>query len=283
MVATVAGIHLGIDTHANRPAANTVPDGSIYSCSTHSLIYKSNYAGNSWSTWATLGSAASGSITASGYTQSTAKLLGRSTASTGAIEEITVGSGLSLSAGSLTATGGAAGALAFLEAHTAASSSSLDFTSFISSTYDTYLIEGVALVMGTDNVDLRVEIGTGGGPTYDTGNNYHWAAIGFSSGNTQFNDSGSSGIAKLVKGMDNGLTAFAFTDFSLTAMNLQSTTLNKALFGKTYYLDNSSNVIFSTWGMIWTTAATAVTALRFIPSSGNIASGTIRIYGVSKT
>ena len=33
-------------------------------------------------------------------------MLGRSTASTGAIEEITVGSGLSLSAGSLTATGG---------------------------------------------------------------------------------------------------------------------------------------------------------------------------------
>ncbi len=55
MTATVAGIHLGIDTHANRPAANTVPDGSIYSCSTHSLIYKSNLAGNSWATWATLG------------------------------------------------------------------------------------------------------------------------------------------------------------------------------------------------------------------------------------
>lgn len=106
MTATVAGIHLGIDTHANRPAANTVPDGSVYSCSTHGLIYKSNYGGNSWATWATLGAGASGSITASGYTQNTARLLGRTTASAGAIEEITVGSGLSLSAGSLTATGG---------------------------------------------------------------------------------------------------------------------------------------------------------------------------------
>lgn len=57
MVATVAGIHLGIDTHGNRPAGNTVPDGSIYSCSTHSLVYKSNYAGNSWATWASLGTA----------------------------------------------------------------------------------------------------------------------------------------------------------------------------------------------------------------------------------
>lgn len=54
MVATVSGIHLS-GTHAARPAANTVPDGSLYSCSDHSLLYKGDYAGNSWSTWATLG------------------------------------------------------------------------------------------------------------------------------------------------------------------------------------------------------------------------------------
>lgn len=42
---------------------------------------------------------------ANGLTMATARLLGRTTASSGAAEEITVGSGLSLSAGSLTATG----------------------------------------------------------------------------------------------------------------------------------------------------------------------------------
>lgn len=47
-----------------------------------------------------------GSVTTDGITMSTARLLGRTTASTGAVEEITVGSGLSLSAGSLTSTGG---------------------------------------------------------------------------------------------------------------------------------------------------------------------------------
>lgn len=113
MVATVAGIHLGIDTHVNRPAGNSCPDGSLFSCSTHGLIYKSNFVGNSWATWATLGGVPSGSITASGYTQNTARLLGRTTAAAGAIEEITVGSGLSLSAGSLTATGVGGGIVAF--------------------------------------------------------------------------------------------------------------------------------------------------------------------------
>jgi hypothetical protein len=49
-------------------------------------------------------------ITAIGAQMNTSKLLGRSTASTGAIEEITIGSGLSLSGGTLTATGGSGGA-----------------------------------------------------------------------------------------------------------------------------------------------------------------------------
>lgn len=43
----------------------------------------------------------SGSITASGYTMATDKLLGRDTASTGAIEELSVGGGLSIASGTL--------------------------------------------------------------------------------------------------------------------------------------------------------------------------------------
>ncbi len=60
-------------------------------------------------TWANLKAglanvfAPKGLITASGLTQSTARLLGRTTAATGAVEEISVGSGLSLATGALTA------------------------------------------------------------------------------------------------------------------------------------------------------------------------------------
>jgi hypothetical protein len=50
------------------------------------------------------GAAASGSITTSGLTQATARILGRTSASTGAVEEIQIGSGLSLSAGELSST-----------------------------------------------------------------------------------------------------------------------------------------------------------------------------------
>lgn len=50
-----------------------------------------------------------GAVTTSGLTMATARLLGRTTASTGAVEQITVGAGLSLSAGALTATGSGSG------------------------------------------------------------------------------------------------------------------------------------------------------------------------------
>lgn len=53
--------HLLTGTHAARPAATTVPDGTLYACSDHSLVYQSDTA--TWSTWATLGTA--GAITAS--------------------------------------------------------------------------------------------------------------------------------------------------------------------------------------------------------------------------
>jgi hypothetical protein len=53
--------------------------------------------------------ATAGAITGSGLTMVTARILGRSTAATGAVEEITVGSGLSLTGGTLTATGGGGG------------------------------------------------------------------------------------------------------------------------------------------------------------------------------
>ena len=48
-------------------------------------------------------------ITTSQYKMATARILGRSTASTGAIEEISIGSGLSLSAGTLSTTGTGSG------------------------------------------------------------------------------------------------------------------------------------------------------------------------------
>ena len=60
-------------------------------------------------------------VTAIGAQMGTGKLLGRSTAGSGAIEEISIGSGLSLSAGTLSATGGGGGLTKFTEAESTSS------------------------------------------------------------------------------------------------------------------------------------------------------------------
>jgi hypothetical protein len=70
------------------------------------IVFDDTTVQNTAWTGSVAASAVSGAITTSGLTQSTARILGRTTASTGAIEEIQIGSGLSLSAGELSATGG---------------------------------------------------------------------------------------------------------------------------------------------------------------------------------
>jgi hypothetical protein len=59
-------------------------------------------------TAADVGAAATGAIGSSGLTMTTGKILGRSTAGTGAVEEITLGTGLSFNGGTLNGTMGAA-------------------------------------------------------------------------------------------------------------------------------------------------------------------------------
>lgn len=233
MPATIAGSHLGIDTHANRPAANAAgqPIGALYSCSTHGLIYKTD--GSTWSTYATL---------------------------------------------SGTDTNG----LVLLQQATASSSAQLDFTTFISATYDDYLIEGLGIAPATNAVDFRLIVGTGGTPTYDTGNTYEWVGNGYGSDGVAHTNVGATGIAKIFNSMSNA-AAYGNGSFSIFAKHLQSTSIRKQFHGTGQFVTSAPRNAFFTWGASWTTSGTAVTALRFNMSSGNIATGTIRIYGIVKT
>ncbi len=57
MVATRFAEHLLVGDHASRPAANAVPEGTLYSCTDHDLVYQSDTS--TWSTWATIGGGSS--------------------------------------------------------------------------------------------------------------------------------------------------------------------------------------------------------------------------------
>lgn len=109
-----AAVLTGLSTATNAviDAADTVLTalGKLQAQITANLATLTGHTGNTSNphstTAAQVGAATSGAVTGSGLTMATARLLGRSTASTGAVEEISVGSGLSLSGGTLSASGG---------------------------------------------------------------------------------------------------------------------------------------------------------------------------------
>lgn len=264
-----------------------------------------------------------GAVTGSGLTQATARLLGRTTASTGAIEEITVGTGLSLSAGSLTATGGAAtittkdegstlsstvttldfvgagvtasgagatttitipgggsSALVLLESHTASASATLDFTAFVNSAlYDDYLFVVSGLVAATNNVDLYMRVSTNGGSSYAAGgSDYHTAVFAWASSGTA-NTGGTTDriMVRNTGEMSNATTASVNGWVRLHVPH--STALHKRVDGEfSYYTVNTVRAIIGATYL----STTAVNAFRFLFSSGNIASGSIRVYGIAK-
>jgi hypothetical protein len=181
--------------------------------------------------------------------------------------------------------GGGTGALVFLEAHTAATSATLDFTTFVSGTYDTYKIIGTELIIATNTSHFQMEVGTGGGPTWDTGNNYEWSRGAYTTGGsgTGTVDFASTAVPRIFATMANA-AGYGFGQFELMAYALQSTSIRKSFLGQVYYVTSvGPAAVIGPLGIQWTTAGTAVTALRFLASSGNITSGTIRIYGVSKS
>jgi hypothetical protein len=117
-----------------RTASNTLAiasSGSDYAPATSgSDILKGSGSGGFSSASAGTDYVAPGAITSSGLTMATARLLGRSTASTGAPEEISIGSGLSLSAGSLSATGSSGGKILQVVQATKTDTASVTGTTF---------------------------------------------------------------------------------------------------------------------------------------------------------
>lgn len=174
--------------------------------------------------------------------------------------------------------GGGGGALVLLEQHTASTSATLDFTTAISATYDTYEIHFVAIMPATD-ANPRFLCSTDGGSTWDsTSGHYDWLENGTPSG---------------ISGGSDSDTALKMVDY-----NMNATGQRNALAGVGHlYLSSAGYATFvfeinaGITGqnkpiMITTTghylSATSPNALRFMLSSGNIASGTIRVYGIAK-
>lgn len=173
------------------------------------------------------------------------------------------------------------GALVLLEQHTASTSASLDFTTFISSTYDTYQFQFVNVLPASNNVDLYLLFGTGAGPTWDTGSNYNWSMAEWNQGAGGQAFGGGIGTTQIIIAKGQISTSTFTYNGHAELYNPQSTSQYKFVTVDASYRDFNSNFYRMLSGGEYI-SATAVTGIQFKYNSGNIASGTIRVYGITK-
>lgn len=277
---------VGRDTRANQPAATAVSEGALYYVTDEQVLERSN--GTIWQDVTPNANVANDSVTYAKLQNVSAasKLLGRGDSGAGDPQEITVGTGLTMTGTTLSASGGGGGgSLVLLEQHTAAGSASLDFTTAISATYDEYLIEFVNLVPSAAGAFPWLRMSTNGGVSYDSGANYSYDSFAIFASNFDIASRvAQTKIALTCDGTATGQPTTAGFSFSgsVRLMNPGSTSLFKQIIGQTYgYEASTPSRLMSTIQGAYE-IATAVNALRVMYSTGNIASGTVRIYGVAK-
>jgi hypothetical protein len=180
------------------------------------------------------------------------------------------------------------GPLVLLDTKTAANSATLDST-VLSAAYDEYEVHIVGLIPATDNTQLLLRFSIDGGSTYKAGaTDYHFASLGVNEGGVSTNNN-SAGATAIQIGSSNGISNTAASgglNARITISNVNSTSATKTADwrGVHHNITNGTNITTGGGaGLLAALQTSAVNAIRFLMSSGNITSGTIYIYGVRKT
>jgi len=171
---------------------------------------------------------------------------------------------ISATSGSVTIGGAAVGgALELIATLTASNSSTLDFTGFDASKYSNYQFYFQSIKPNTQYVSLKALASTDGGSNYATSNYQGGSTSSIFVNNTSTlgDHNASSGIVYVYDPAD----TTAYTTFvSRVARNH----------------GGSSTVTGNNNAVSHYQVKTAVNAIRFLPSSGNLTSGRILCYGV---
>jgi hypothetical protein len=178
---------------------------------------------------------------------------------------------------------GGGGGFVLVEQHTASNTAELDFTTCISSTYDNYQLQFVNLLPATTSNIAKLQVSTDGGSTYVGGSSYtYFLGISGTSGDGSTQHSNGDSFIPIATN-DGSLSNAAAGGVSGTLQLYApgNASVNLSFRAELIFLHTNGFYYVIDAGGSWQ-GLTAVNAFRVIMNSGNIASGTVRCYGLAK-
>lgn len=162
-----------------------------------------------------------------------------------------------------------------ISTQTASNSASLNFTSGIDSTYRAYVFIYKAIIPATDATDLYMSSSTDGGVSYAVTKQQAQARRASSTASWTYN-----GAAAVVLGysLSNSLARYT-ANGTVTLYNPSDTTAYKLIGWESSMYNNGAEPILVVGAGSFETAS-AINAVQFIMSAGNITSGDITMYGI---
>ena len=174
----------------------------------------------------------------------------------------------------------AGGAWTFITSVTASNSSTVDFLTSFSTTYDTYLCTFNNIV-GEDGREFRVLVAIGGSPR-STSADYRYGYHGWGDHNAaDTNGTTSSTYIRMNGGF--GTSTGEATNGNIWFHSPTNTTRYKHLTWNLSEFNNSAALRNRDGAGLFQGATTALTGFQFYSSVGNIASGTFYLYGLNKS
>lgn len=182
-------------------------------------------------------------------------------------------------------------AKAWLQTNSPSGTASSVFDNLLTSVYDVYILEISNLTVANDQQDIRIQVGTGATPTYQT-STYQYSKMGGGSTaatvSTETSDAASDNITSGIilsrlQGNAGAVGNAAGESFSATVKiyNASSATEYKHMIWHASYADSLGRISLYTGAGMWKTT-TAITSLKVYTGTGGNMTGTISLYGIRK-
>jgi hypothetical protein len=178
------------------------------------------------------------------------------------------------------------GSMTLLQTQTASSSSTIDFTSNIDSTYDSYVFKFINIHPSGDDVVFSFQASTDGGSNYNTtatttffrashNESGSISALGYETSHDEAQTTGIIDVEASIGG-DNDQCA----NGTMQIFNPSSTTFVKHFIYNGISV-SSGDYAVNTYTAGYFNTTSAINAIQFKFNSGNIDSGVIKLYGIS--